>query len=309
MSSSGPERGNQLEAVVGRALRGAAHHRVGAPVRRGAGARGPGPLYGWGPAPARACGPVGRSGIEGPAGKEEAMTERTTELGDADRAVLAGAPLFGALGADDRARLIAALRALHVPAGSLVMTVAQPGEVVMVVLAGTLQVQVEQADGSLVILAFLGPGDCVGEMGPLEGAERSATVAALEPCRLAWLPRDAFAAHLGAMPGLAAGLAAVLARRLRQANERIQALATLDAGARLARQLAALAADHGAPAEGGGRRILLRLSQGAIADLIGASREQVNRSLGALRRAGIVRVEADHRIVVLDAARLARRAG
>lgn len=237
------------------------------------------------------------------------MAERMTGLGDADRAVLAEAPLLGALGADDRERLTAALRALDVPPGGMVMTVAQPGEVVMIVLAGTLQVQVEQADGSLVILAFLDPGDCVGEMGPLEGAERSATVLALEPSRLAWLPREAFLAHLGAMPGLAAGLAAVLARRLRQANERIQALATLDVGARLARQLGALATEHGEPVEGRGRRILPRLSQSALADLIGASREQVNRSLGGLRRAGIVRVEADHRIVVLDPERLARRGG
>jgi len=230
-------------------------------------------------------------------------------LGTADHDVLAAAPLFAGLGADDRDRLTAALRVLDVPAGGMVMTVAQPGEVVMMVLSGTLQVQVEQADGSLVILSFLGPGDCVGEMGPLEGVERSATVVALEGSRLAWMPRHAFVAHLDAMPGLAAGLAAVLARRLRQANDRIQALATLDVGARLARQLATLAADHGAPADDGARRIVPRLSQSALADLIGASREQVNRSLGALRRAGIVRVDADHRIVVTDAARLARRGG
>ena len=57
---------------------------------------------------------------------------------------------------------------------------AQPGELVYVLLDGTVKIYVDQIDGSEVILAFLGPGDTFGEMSMVDSAGRSANVVTLE---------------------------------------------------------------------------------------------------------------------------------
>lgn len=220
---------------------------------------------------------------------------------------MAQVPLFAGLPAAEQARLAPALRRLSLPPQTNLMALDQPAETVYAIVEGSLRVQVEQAGGALVILAFLGPGDIVGEMSLLESAARSATVITLEPCRLLWLDRATFQASVETMPGLALNLLRLLSARLRQANERIQILATLDVAGRVARQLAAFADAYGVPAPASGVRIPLRLTQADLADIVGASRERVNQAMVELKQRGIVAVDAEHRVTVLDRAGLERR--
>src|SRR5712692_6065432 len=67
-----------------------------------------------------------------------------------------------------------------------IITAEQPGEVVYVIVSGTVKIHMEQADGSDVIIAILGPGDTVGEMSVFDGALRSANVVTLEESVLLW---------------------------------------------------------------------------------------------------------------------------
>ena len=181
------------------------------------------------------------------------------------------------------------------------MTIAQPGEAVYLILKGTVCVQAEQEDGSRVILAFLGPGDTVGEMSPIDSTGRSATVTTREPCELLWLDRAEFLRCLTDMPALSFALLGNFSARLRLANDRIQILASgLDVLGRLARQLGAMADAYGRPLEGGGTIVDIRLTQSDLADVIGASRERVNKAMGVLRRAELVDLRADQRIAILD---------
>jgi CRP/FNR family cyclic AMP-dependent transcriptional regulator len=215
--------------------------------------------------------------------------------------------LFEGLTSAEREELAALARPAHVRAGASLMIAGQPGEVVYLVLKGTLRAQVEQEDGTLVLLAFLGPGDTVGEMSLFDNDVRSASVVALEDCSVIWMDRAAFRRCLDKMPRLGVNLLFVMCRRLRLADERIQSLSTLDVAGRVSRQLAALAISYGEPAADGSARIVLRLTQGDIADLVGASRERVNQVMGGMRRRGLISVDSRHRIAVHDPNALARR--
>jgi CRP/FNR family transcriptional regulator, cyclic AMP receptor protein len=222
--------------------------------------------------------------------------------------------LFQGLEADQLVRLNQLLHASSVPAGANFITAEQPGEVVYVLLQGTVKIYVSQSDGREVILAFLGPGDTVGEMSLVDSAGRSANVVTTEPSRLLWLDRASFQSCLRVMAPLANNLVRLLSRRLRFANEQIQALCTLDVPGRVARQILALADRYGQPpageaAAGGPTKIPLRLTQSDLGEVVGASRERVNQAIVDFKQRGLIAVDSDHRIHVLDRAALTRYCG
>lgn len=191
-------------------------------------------------------------------------------------------------------------------AGSNIITAEQPGEVVFIILSGTVKVHVEQAQGSDVVLAILGRGDTVGEMSLLDSAGRSASVLTLEESTLLWMSRQHFQEAVQQMPMLAHNLVRILARRVRLANEQIQTLATLDVYGRMARQLLAFADKYGEQASNGAVTIPIRLTQGDFADLVGASRKRVNQVMVTFKNLGHISVDAAGYITVLQRAALAR---
>lgn len=218
--------------------------------------------------------------------------------------------LFQGLPPEQLSELNGLLRSSVIPAGTHFITAEQPGEVVYVVLEGTVKIYVSQEDGREVILAFLGPGDTVGEMSLVDSAGRSANVMTTERSRLVWMDRASFQTCLRAMSPLANNLIRLLANRLRFANEQIQALCTLDVPGRVARQILALADRYGSPRPGekaGGQvAIPLRLTQSDLGEIVGASRERVNQVIVEFKQKGFLSVESDHRIRVLDRRGLAR---
>jgi CRP/FNR family transcriptional regulator, cyclic AMP receptor protein len=234
----------------------------------------------------------------------------------ADPTQLRELELFQGLAADQLAHLNQLLHSSTQPAGTHFITAEQPGEVVYVLLEGTVKIYVSRADGREVILAFLGPGDTVGEMSLVDSAGRSANVVTTEPSRLLWMDRASFQSCLRSMGPLANNLVRLLSQRLRFANEQIQALCTLDVPGRVARQILALADRYGrppgggaagtAPAAGGEVRIQLRLTQSDLGEVVGASRERVNQAIVEFKQLGYIAVDSDHRIHVRNRQALTR---
>lgn len=207
--------------------------------------------------------------------------------------------LFAGIPLPDLERIARQLRRRVFPAGSSIITTDQPGEVVYVLLEGTVKIFVEKADGTEVVLAFLAAGDTVGEMSLVDSAGRSADVVALERCTCLWLDRASFHGCLREIPQLAYNLFRILCLRVRLSNEQLQAVTTLDVTGRVARQLLAFADRYGRTTPEG-TEIPLRLSQGDLAGLVGASRERVNRAVVGLKRSGLIRVDRRYRVTVLD---------
>jgi CRP/FNR family cyclic AMP-dependent transcriptional regulator len=223
-------------------------------------------------------------------------------------ASLAEIPLFRGLPADRLKKLSEVLRKKSVPSGTNMITADQPGEVVYVLLEGTVKILIEQVDGREVILAFLGPGDTVGEMSLVDSAGRSANVMTMEKCTFLWMDRATFQDLLRNVPEFAQNLVRLLSSRLRMANEQIQSLSSLDVAGRLARQLLAFSERYGEPIDGG-VRVALRLTQTDLAELVGASRERVNQVMVDFRQKGYLTVDSSHHILVHRPQELARFCG
>ncbi|MCM2268855.1 MAG: Crp/Fnr family transcriptional regulator [Thermoanaerobaculia bacterium] len=213
--------------------------------------------------------------------------------------------LFRGLPPERLKRLAEVLRKKTVPAGTNMITAEQPGEVVYVILEGTVKILIEQMDGREVILAFLGAGDTVGEMSLVDSSGRSANVMTMERCTLLWMDRASFQDLLKNSNEFAQNLVRLLASRLRMANEQIQSLSSLDVAGRLARQILAFADRYGRDGEEG-TLVPLRLTQSDLAELVGASRERVNQVMVDFRGKGFLTVDSSHRIVVHKPGELAK---
>jgi len=171
------------------------------------------------------------------------------------------------------------------------------------VLSGRLKVTWSDAEGGEVLLSILQTGDVFGEIALLDERPRSATVAAMEACELLVVERRGFRALLGSVPSLAQNLLQMMARRMRDLSNRTQNMSVLNAESRLAKVILQLAERFGKEEPDGGILLTLKLSQQELANMVGASRELVNRYLRAWEEQGIIEL-AQGRIVIRDVAAL-----
>jgi CRP/FNR family cyclic AMP-dependent transcriptional regulator len=206
--------------------------------------------------------------------------------------------LFSGLPEDELDALAALFRRATVPAGTVLISAQGLGEAVYIVVSGSVRIQISQESGNEIILALLGPGDIVGEMSLLTGRGRSANVITREETSVLWLERRAFLDSLLRIPRFCRNLVLALSRRLQAANERFHALAALDVTGRVARQLLELAERYGRQVPGDGTQIVFPVTQGELAEMIGATRERVNPIMVRLRKAGVISVDSESRIAV-----------
>jgi CRP-like cAMP-binding protein len=211
---------------------------------------------------------------------------------------LASLPLFAGISPDSLRRLNERLGRLNIPTGRVLMSAEQPGEMAYVILSGTLRIHLTNADGEEITLALLGPGEIVGEMALIDDDVRSASVVALEPVSLLWINRQTFEWARHEVPQLVDNLIRILARRLRDTNALLLAVATLSVLGRVARQLLILADKYGSR-EPGGIRIQLRLTQDDIAHLVAATRVRVNQAISRLKSDGVISVDG-HQYIIHD---------
>ena len=189
-------------------------------------------------------------------------------------------------------------------AGRNVMTIEQPGEAVYIILHGTVKVHIEQGERD-VILAILGTGDMLGEMSLIDSVGRSASAVALESSLLLWMDKITFNYILDNFPPVARNLVRIMSSRVRLSDQLIQALATLDVNGRVARQLLPFAEKHGLEKDGI-TKIQIVLTQGDIADLVGASRKRVNQTMVSFKEQGLIDTDAEGRIAIRNSEGLAR---
>jgi CRP/FNR family cyclic AMP-dependent transcriptional regulator len=165
-----------------------------------------------------------------------------------------------------------------------------PGTHVYVVTKGRVKVTVPSEDGKELTLGILEPGEVFGELAVLEGKEHAATVVALERTEVAVIERQEFLRLLEREPAIVRALLATLCARLRQTAELAQDISSLPLPRRLAKKLLALARTYGTQTPNG-LRIGLHLCQQELANLVGTSRESVNKQLGAWQAGGLIEVD------------------
>jgi CRP/FNR family cyclic AMP-dependent transcriptional regulator len=185
------------------------------------------------------------------------------------------------------------------PAGTNVLTIEQPGEAVYVILYGTVKVHIDQGNGRDVILSILGAGDMLGEMSLIDSVGRSANAVTLESSLMLWMDKRTFNYLVDEVPPVARNLVQIMSARVRLSDQLILALATLDVNGRVARQLLAFAERYGRENKQGEVEIPISLTQGDIADLVGASRKRVNQAMTLFKKQDLVTTNEKGRIVLL----------
>jgi CRP/FNR family transcriptional regulator len=219
--------------------------------------------------------------------------------------VLADVPLFAAL-EDDAAALVAArLTTRAVTRGHVVFSEGDPGDRLFIVTDGKVKITRAAADGRENLLAVLGPGEMFGELSLFDPGSRTATATAITDCTLASLDHDDLRPLLLEQPAVAVQLLRALAQRLRRTNEAMGDLVFSDVPGRVAKALLDLA-DRFGTSEDGGLRVHHDLTQEELAQLVGASRETVNKALSEFANRGWLRIEG-RTVLLLEPDRLSRR--
>ena len=148
---------------------------------------------------------------------------------------------------------------------------------IYVVLEGRLQVTRRTRTGQ-ARASLIGPGETIGELSVFDPGPRASTATALESLRAASLARETFLVWAVNRPYVAERLLRVLARRLRRSGDDALDLMFVDVGARTAKVLLDLAERFGQP-HPQGIRVDHGLKQEELAQLVGSSRETVNKLL------------------------------
>ena len=214
-------------------------------------------------------------------------------------------PFLAVLEPADREALTQSVSRKRFRRGDIIFQKEDPAQSLFIIEKGSVRIFFPGAQGADLTLAVLGPGDFFGDLSLLDGRPRSAGAAALADTNLLILERSDFMALLLSRPEAATAVLARVAQRLRDTNETASDLAFLDVAGRLAKKLLDLAAGNGVPRRDG---ILLDipLTQEELANMIGVTRESVNRNLSLFRRLGMIASEG-RRLVLRDPAALRRR--
>ena len=220
--------------------------------------------------------------------------------------LLARVPLFAALDAESAASLEATLTRRTLARGHAVFSEGDAGDRLFVILDGKVKISRAAADGRENLLAVLGAAEMFGELSLFDPGPRTASATTVTTSTLASLDHDDLRPLLIERPGVAVQLLKALAQRLRRTNEAMADLVFTDVPGRVAKALLDLSAKFGVP-EDGATRVRHDLTQEELAQLVGASRETVNKALSEFAHRGWLRIEG-RSVLLLDPERLARRA-
>ena len=223
------------------------------------------------------------------------MQPDKTALEQAHR-LLGNCTLFSGLSADERAEITGRAHIRSLAAGETVFATGAAGDQMMALLSGTIRISVSSVDGRELLLAIIQPGEVFGELTVLDGKERSADAIAETPCTLAILHRHDVLSFFERNPSAWPKLVDVLCQRLRRTNVVFAEVALLQLPLRLAKAMLRLLdlQTGSAPPQ----PAMIRFSQRELANMVGGTRESVNRCLRSWHRDGIVQMTEGSIIVV-----------
>ena len=235
--------------------------------------------------------------------------EALNDTGGSDGAAVDGlgsSPLFAALDVAAQRELYSQMTEVALARGESLFDEGEPGDRLYVVLSGKVKLGRTAADGRENLLAVMGPGEMFGELSLFDPGPRTASATAVTDTTLRGLGNADLQPWLHAHPEVSTQLLAALARRLRRTNDAMADLVFSDVPGRVAKALLDLATKFGVPADDG-LRVTHDLTQEELAQLVGASRETVNKALADFAARGGIRLEP-RSVTLIDVERVERRA-
>lgn len=233
------------------------------------------------------------------------MSPRGTDRGEPESIAyeLAGFlradPFFGAFSEEILAGIAATGVSRHLKVGEPLFLKGDDGDALFAIRHGSIEIGFAGASGQQLTLNLLGPGAVFGEIALLDGGPRTADAIARAPTTVFIVRRRDFIALLQQAPSVALQTIELLCARLRSLSDRIEDLMLLSLPVQLARRLVDLGRHKGQT---------IVLSQAALATMVGATRESINRQLNLWQRAGLVSLQRG-RITLVDVEAMERLAG
>jgi CRP/FNR family transcriptional regulator, cyclic AMP receptor protein len=209
--------------------------------------------------------------------------------------VLRKHPIFCDLDPEALDQLCRYARHVTLKRGATIFSKGDPGNSLIAVIRGTVKISVSSADGRSAILNLIGAGETFGEIALLDGLARTADATANTNCEIFVIDRREFIPFVRSQPALAMKFIELLCTRLRWTSDQVEQIILQNLPGRLASALIRLSEKYKlAP---GGRSIAV--TQQELSEMVGMTRESINKQLRAWAARNWVRLEHGS-IVVLN---------
>ena len=219
--------------------------------------------------------------------------------------VVRRAPLFTALDEAAAVSLRASMDSVKIAKGSILFKEGDGGEHLYVIIDGKLKLGTSSGDGRENLLSILGPGEMFGELSLFDPGPRTSTATAVTDAKLLSLSHEKVIPWLKQNPEVSLQLLTRLSQRLRRTNEAVGDLVFSDVPGRVAKALIDLGDRFGKTTPEG---LLVNhdLTQEELAQLVGASRETVNKALADFAGRGWLKLDG-RSVLIADVDRLSKR--
>ena len=203
---------------------------------------------------------------------------------------LAKSVVFGDLEESELRRLAGIARETTLAPGETLFEQGEESDGLYIVINGIVRIFLTAVDGREATISLLEDGEMIGEISLLDGLPRSAGAAALTETKLIFIPHRPFCELLDTSPKLTRQVLIMLCERLRAANGQVDQAIFHDLRHRLLMLLRQIAVIHGR-VDRDVSIVDMDLTQGMLAQMLGASREAVNKQLRSLAREGRVAMD------------------
>jgi len=215
-------------------------------------------------------------------------------------------PLFNSLSDSDLENLSESVRLQSLKKGQTLFRKGDEGSSLYIIKQGTIKIVLPSRLGDEVIVTIFSEGDFFGEMALFDGKPRSADALAMESSKIYMLSRNDFLLFLQSNISAMKSILSQLTNRLRNTDDFLESTCFLSVSARLAKKLLDLTESYGQK-DGDSVYIDLNLTQKELGDMIGSTRESINKELKILRDKGLITMQ-ENKIQIIDMTRLKRRA-
>ncbi len=210
--------------------------------------------------------------------------------------ILKNIDVFSELSPGEINDFLASAQKKRYPHGSIVIQRGDLGDIIYLILKGSVKVVLTHIEGREIILNVMKTGDYFGEMSVFDYMPRSATIIAEEDCEFLMIYREALTNQIRKNPQIALKMLSNMSNKVREMNEQVNCLTNLDAKGRVAQTLLKLSKKAGVIIENGSL-IIPRPLVRDIADMSGTSRETVSRILTELTKSGIIGLSKEHIVI------------
>ncbi len=239
-------------------------------------------------------------------GAAHSSAPQVLEFTDDDARVLLRSPLLRELSEEDVDIFRPHAHAATLHKGDRLFGEGDLGDCLYLVIEGKVKLTRNAPDGRESLVSVRGPGDMFGELAMFDPTYRTSAATAITDARLAMIAHEDLRQVLTTRPAVSMLLLKVLAQRLRRITEANTNLIFTDVPGRVAKALLELAEKFGTPANDG-TMVSHDLTQEELAQLVGASRETVNKALADFASRGWLQLSAKS-VLLIDPDRLRRRA-